>query len=51
MPTMPWIHAMRQQAINFVKVCQGKMDPLCTAAEAVKDLQVAADFIKMRYGK
>ena len=51
LPTMPWIHAMWQQAINFVKVCQGKGQPPCTAAEAVKDLQVARDFIKMRYGK
>ena len=50
-PTMPWVHAMWQQAINFVKVCQGKMKPLCTAAEAVKDLEVARDFIRIRYGK
>jgi predicted dehydrogenase len=50
-PTMPWVHAMWQQAINFVKVCQGKGKPLCTAAEAVKDLEVARDFIKMRHGK
>lgn len=51
LPTMPWVHAMWQQAINFVKVCQGKIEPLCTAAEAVKDLEVAREFIKLRYGK
>ncbi|MCL2700961.1 MAG: Gfo/Idh/MocA family oxidoreductase [Phycisphaerae bacterium] len=50
-PTLPWIHAMRQQAINFVKVCQGKMNPLCDAAEAYEDLLVARQFIKVRYGK
>ena len=47
-PTLPWVHAMRQQAINFVKVCQGEMTPPCDAAEAVEDLKVARDYIRMR---
>jgi hypothetical protein len=42
---------MRQQAINFVTVCQGKMAPPCDAAEAALDLEVARDYTKMRYGK
>lgn len=46
-PTLPWIHAMRQQAMNFVKVCQGKMTPPCDAAEAVEDLKVARDYVRM----
>ena len=50
-PTMPWVHAMRQQAMNFVKVCRGEMTPPCEAAEAVDDLQVARDYIRMRFGK
>jgi len=50
-PTLPWVHAMRQQAINFVTVCQGKMAPPCDAAEAALDLEVARDYTKMRYGK
>jgi len=49
-PTLPWVHAMRQQAINFVKVCRGEMEPPCTAAEAVEDLKVAAAYIHMWKG-
>jgi len=37
-PTLPPVHAMRQQAIHFVKVCRGEMPPPCDAAEAVEDL-------------
>jgi len=50
-PTLPWVGAMRQQAINFVKVCRGEMDPPCTAAEAVEDLKVARDCIRLRLGR
>jgi predicted dehydrogenase len=50
-PTLPWVHAMRQQAINFVKVCQGEMKPPCDATEAVEDLKVAREYIKLRYGQ
>jgi predicted dehydrogenase len=46
-PTLAWVHAMRQQAINFVKVCQGQGKPPCDAAEAVQDLQIARDYIRM----
>jgi len=47
-PTLPWVHAMRQQAINFVKVCRGEMAPPCDAAEAAEDLKVARDYILMK---
>lgn len=50
-PTLPWIHAMRQQAINFVKVCKDEMKPLTDAAEAAEDLRVAMDYTRMRFGK
>ena len=50
-PTLPWVHAMRQQAVNFVDVCRGRMKPPCDAAEAVEDLQVARDYIRLRFGK
>jgi predicted dehydrogenase len=50
-PSLPWIHAMRQQAINFVKVCRGEMNPPCAAAEAVEDLKIARDYIRMWKGK
>lgn len=44
-PTLPWIHAMRQQAMNFVAAIQGKRKPLCEAAEALEDLKVALEYI------
>ena len=50
-PTLPWVHAMRQQAINFVKVCKGEMTPPCAAAEAAEDLKNARQYIKLRYGQ
>lgn len=50
-PTMPWVHPMRQQAINFVKVCRGEMKPLCEPAQAVEDLQIARQYIRLRCGK
>ena len=46
-PTLPWVHAMRQQAENFVKVCRGEMDPPCTAAEALEDLKVAVEYRRL----
>lgn len=47
-PTMPWVHAMRQEAVNFIKVIQGEMAPPCVAAEAVEDLKIARDYVHMR---
>ena len=49
-PTLPWVHAMRQQAINFVAVCRGEIAPPCAAAEAVEDLRMARDYIRLRFG-
>jgi predicted dehydrogenase len=50
-PTLPWVHAMRQQAQNFVKVCRSEMPPPCDAAEAAEDLKVARDYVRLRYGR
>ncbi|GDY14086.1 hypothetical protein LBMAG53_29640 [Planctomycetota bacterium] len=49
-PTLPWVHAMRQQALNFVAVCRGEIAPPCAAAEAVEDLRIARDYIRLRFG-
>ena len=49
-PHLPWIHAMRQQARNFVKVVLGQADPPCDAAEALQDLKVARDYIRLLTG-
>jgi predicted dehydrogenase len=50
-PTLPWVHAMRQQALNFVKVCKGEIAPPCAAAEAVEDLRMAREYVRLRFGK
>jgi hypothetical protein len=42
---------MRQQALNFIKVCKDEMAPPCDAAEAVEDLKAAREYIRLRYGK
>lgn len=49
-PTLPWKHAMLAQAENFVKVCRGERTPPCDAAEAVQDLQIARNYIRMLHG-
>ena len=43
----PW-HAMRSQAANFIRAVQGESTPLCTAADATKDLVVARDFLRLQ---
>jgi predicted dehydrogenase len=50
-PTLPWVHAMRQQAINFLRAVKGEIPPLCDAQEAMQDLQVARDYIRLLTGK
>ena len=50
-PKLPWIHAMRQQAMNFVKAIKGEMKPPCEAAEALEDLQVAREYIRLWKGR
>ena len=46
-PQLPWVHAMRQQATYFVQSIRGSSTPLCEAAEALKDLKIARDYIHM----
>jgi predicted dehydrogenase len=43
----PW-HAMRSQAANFIRAVQGESTPLCTAADATKDLEIARDFLRLQ---
>ena len=49
-PQLPWVHAMRQQAINFVCAVRGEIKPLCEAKEALEDLQMARDYIRLWKG-
>lgn len=44
-PQLPWVHAMRRQAENFVAAVRGERKPPCEAAEALEDLKVAKAFI------
>lgn len=50
-PSLPWIHAMRQQAINFVAAVKGEREPMCTAQEALLDLENAREYIRLWTGK
>lgn len=49
-PQLPWIHAMRQQAMNFIASIQGKIKPPCEAAEALEDLKIAREYIRLLRG-
>jgi predicted dehydrogenase len=45
-PVLPYISAMRNQAANFIRAINGEKRAPCTSADAVKDLQIAWDYIK-----
>jgi len=50
-PVLPPIHAMRQQAMNFLAAIKGERRPPCEAAEALDDLRVARDYLRLwRHG-
>ncbi|NLB70325.1 MAG: Gfo/Idh/MocA family oxidoreductase [Lentisphaerae bacterium] len=51
MPQMPPVHSMRQQAINFIRAVKGEIKPLCEAAEALEDLKLSRDYIRLLTGK
>jgi predicted dehydrogenase len=45
-PRLPNEHAMLNQARNFIKAVRGEKTAPCVSAEAVKDLEIAMDYIK-----
>ena len=47
---MPWVHAMRAQAMNFLKAIRGEARPPCDATEALEDLKVARDYMRLWKG-
>ncbi len=49
-PQLPWTHAMRRQAENFVRAIRGEAPPPCEAAEALEDLRVARAYIDLWKG-
>jgi predicted dehydrogenase len=46
-PQLPWIHAMRRQAMSFIEAIKGESKPPCEAAEALEDLKVARDYLRL----
>ncbi len=50
LPEMPWIHAMRNQAFNFIKAVRGEAPVPCLAPEALQDLHIARDYIRLLKG-
>ena len=49
-PTLPLIHAMRQQAIHFVAAVRSEKTALCEAVEALEDLRIARQYIELKNG-
>jgi len=49
-PQLPWVHAMRQQAIHFVAAVKGEREPACGAGEALEDLRVARQYLRLWKG-
>lgn len=49
-PQLPWVHAMRNQALNFIKAVRGEAPAPCLAPEALEDLRVARDYIRLLKG-
>ena len=48
-PILPRVHAMKQQSLNFLAAVRGEVPPMTGAAEALSDLRIARDYIRMRY--
>lgn len=47
-PDLPPIHAMRAQAQAFLQAIAGERKPPCEAAEALEDLRIARDYIRLK---
>lgn len=50
-PQFPWVHAMWQQAKNFVDAVAGNRPPMCTAEDALEDIRLAREYIRLLKGK
>ena len=49
-PTLPWLHAMRNQALNFIKAVRGEAPAPCLAAEGLEDIRIAREYIRLLKG-
>jgi predicted dehydrogenase len=50
-PQLPWVHAMLNQAQHFVDAVAGHKPPVCTAEEALADITLAREYIRLYLGK
>jgi len=50
-PQLPWVHAMRQQALNYLAAVRGEPNPLCGAVDALEDIKLAREYIRIWKGK
>jgi predicted dehydrogenase len=50
-PQLPWVSAMRNQATNFIAAIRGQRKPPCDAAEALEDLKIAREYLRLWKGK
>jgi len=48
-PELPALHAMRQQAIHFVRAIRGEMPPMCDSVEALEDLKLAREYVRLKH--
>lgn len=46
-PTLPHVHAMQRQAEQFIAAIKGAKTTLCSAEDAVKDLEVATAYVTL----
>ena len=49
-PSLPWTHAMRNQALNFIKAVRGEAPAPCLAPEALEDIRIARNYIRLWKG-
>ncbi|MGV3613790.1 MAG: Gfo/Idh/MocA family protein [Fimbriimonas sp.] len=49
-PQLPWTHAMRNQAEHFIRAVRGEAKPPCEAAEALEDLRIAREYLRLTQG-
>jgi predicted dehydrogenase len=49
-PELPWVHAMRNQALAFLRAVRGEAPAPCLAPEALEDLRVARQYIRLLRG-
>jgi len=46
-PTLPHVHAMKNQAMNYIKFIKGEKSAKCTSDDAVKDLENVRQYVEL----